>query len=57
MLAILIQIWDASTSQVCFKYTEHQSRAWSVDFSKVNPTKMASASDDSTVKLWNINEV
>lgn len=51
-----VKIWDASTSQVCFKYTEHQSRAWSVDFSKVNPTKMASASDDSTVKLWNINE-
>ena len=31
-------------------------RAWSVDFSQVYPTKLASGSDDGCVKLWSINE-
>ncbi|KAK6920005.1 WD40 repeat, partial [Dillenia turbinata] len=52
----VVQTWDASTGQVFSQYTEHQKRAWSVDFSKVDPMKFASGSDDCSVKLWSINE-
>lgn len=50
------QLWDASTGQGVFQYNEHEKRAWSVDFSQVYPTKLASGSDDCSVKLWSINE-
>lgn len=51
-----MQLWDASTGQGFSQYIEHQKRAWSVDFSLVDPTKLASGSDDCSVKLWSINE-
>uniref|UniRef100_A0A7N0UYW1 Uncharacterized protein n=1 Tax=Kalanchoe fedtschenkoi TaxID=63787 RepID=A0A7N0UYW1_KALFE len=51
-----VQIWDANTSQALSQYSEHQKRAWSVDFSKVDPKKFATGSDDYLVKIWNINE-
>jgi len=51
------QLWDASTGQEFSQFTEHEKRAWSVDFSVVCPTKFASGSDDCTVKLWSISEV
>ncbi|KAF6160936.1 hypothetical protein GIB67_007577 [Kingdonia uniflora] len=49
-------IWDASTGQGFSQYAEHQKRAWSVDFSQLDPTKLASGNDDHSVKLWTINE-
>ncbi|KAJ6808926.1 protein SPA1-RELATED 2-like [Iris pallida] len=52
----VVQLWDVSTGQGFTQYTEHQKRAWSVDFSLVDPTKLASGSDDCSVKLWSINE-
>ncbi|TXG50631.1 hypothetical protein EZV62_023155 [Acer yangbiense] len=52
----VVKLWDASTGQVVSHYIEHEKRAWSVDFSQVHPTKLASGSDDCSVKLWNINE-
>ncbi|KAL5993545.1 hypothetical protein ACLOJK_014470 [Asimina triloba] len=52
----VLQLWDASTGQGFLQYTEHQKRAWSVDFSEVDPTKLASGSDDCSVKLWSINQ-
>lgn len=51
------QIWDAGTGQVISQYTEHQKRAWSVDFSRADPTVFASGSDDCSIKLWSVNDV
>jgi WD40 repeat protein len=38
-------------------YEEHEKRAWSVDFSKADPTRLASGGDDGCVKLWSISQV
>jgi len=51
------QLWDANAKKVLMEYEEHEKRAWSVDFSKADPQKLASGSDDGTVKLWSINQV
>lgn len=51
------QLWDVSTGQEFTRYSGHEKKAWSVDFSQVYPTKLASGSDDGSVKLWSINEV
>jgi len=56
-ISMHFQLWDASTGQEFSQYSEHEKRAWSVDFSPVCPTKFASGSDDCTVKLWSISEV
>ncbi|XVF13017.1 hypothetical protein REPUB_Repub08aG0170900 [Reevesia pubescens] len=52
----LVKLWDASTGQAISHYIGHEKRAWSVDFSQVYPTKLASGCDDCSVKLWSINE-
>ncbi|XP_057511212.1 protein SPA1-RELATED 2-like isoform X1 [Actinidia eriantha] len=52
----IVKLWDAGTGQGFSQFAEHNKRAWSVDFSQVDPTKLASGSDDCSVKLWNINE-
>jgi protein suppressor of PHYA-105 1 len=52
----IVKLWDAGTGQGISEFKEHSKRAWSVDFSNVNPTTFASGSDDGSVKLWNINE-
>ncbi|KAL7601134.1 hypothetical protein Lser_V15G25119 [Lactuca serriola] len=51
----LVQIWDVTQNQVSAEMREHARRVWSVDFS-VDPTLLASGSDDGSVKLWNINQ-
>lgn len=52
----VVRIWDATRSQPIMDYKEHGKRVWSVDFSQSDPTKLASGSDDCTVKLWSINQ-
>ncbi|MQL92933.1 hypothetical protein Taro_025571 [Colocasia esculenta] len=52
----VVQVWDVTRSQVYVEMKEHERRVWSVDFSLADPTKLASGSDDGTVKLWNINQ-
>ncbi|KAL6578766.1 hypothetical protein OROMI_008982 [Orobanche minor] len=52
----IVKLWDASTGVEFFQFAEHSERAWSVDFSHVDPTKLASGSDDRLVKIWSINE-
>ncbi|MFS8003557.1 putative transcription factor WD40-like family [Helianthus anomalus] len=34
------------------EYEEHEKRAWSVDFSRTEPTMLVSGSDDCKVKIW-----
>ncbi|XP_075476925.1 protein SPA1-RELATED 2-like [Primulina tabacum] len=51
-----VKLWDATTGQSFSHFSEHTERAWSVDFSRVDPLKLASGSDDRSVKLWSINE-
>lgn len=53
----VVQLWDASTGQGLLQYKEHQKRAWSVDFSRVDPKTLASGSDDCSVRLWSISEL
>ncbi|CAH9089718.1 unnamed protein product [Cuscuta epithymum] len=52
----VVKLWDAASGQGFFHLSEHSERAWSVDFSRIDPTKLASGSDDRLVKLWSINE-
>ncbi|CAL9187223.1 protein SPA1-RELATED 4-like isoform X1 [Musa acuminata AAA Group] len=52
----VVQVWDATRSQVFAEMREHERRVWSVDFSLADPTKLASGSDDGAVKIWNINQ-
>ncbi|CAH2071090.1 unnamed protein product [Thlaspi arvense] len=52
----IVKLWDVTTGQAISHFIEHEKRAWSVDFSEASPTKLASGSDDCSVKLWNINE-
>ncbi|XP_072967260.1 protein SUPPRESSOR OF PHYA-105 1 [Typha angustifolia] len=52
----VVQLWDASTSQGFMQFTAHRKRAWSVNFSQKDPTKLVSGSDDCSVKVWSINE-
>ena len=56
-LICILQLWDASMAQPLMQYKEHKKRTWSVDFSHADPTKLASGSDDRSVKLWSINQV
>ncbi|AQK92295.1 Protein SUPPRESSOR OF PHYA-105 1 [Zea mays] len=51
-----VQLWDAGSGQGFTQFTEHRKRAWSVSFSQVDPTKLASGSDDCCVKVWSINQ-
>jgi E3 ubiquitin-protein ligase RFWD2 len=50
-----VTLWDADTSTLLRTYQEHYKRCWSVQFSDVDPRVLASASDDSKVKIWSTN--
>ncbi|KAF9581221.1 coatomer subunit alpha, partial [Lunasporangiospora selenospora] len=48
----IVSLWDSQTGLNIHNYDEHEKRAWSVDFSRTDPTRLASGSDDSKVKIW-----
>ncbi|KAF9372908.1 coatomer subunit alpha, partial [Mortierella sp. AD011] len=48
----IVSLWDAQTGNNTLNYDEHEKRAWSVDFSRTDPTRLASGSDDTKVKIW-----
>lgn len=51
----MVTLWDAETSTLMRSYQEHEKQCWSVQFCEVDPRLMASASDDSKVKVWSTN--
>ncbi|KAI3466532.1 hypothetical protein Pfo_023195 [Paulownia fortunei] len=49
----IVTVWDVTTRQVSvMEYEEHEKRAWSVDFSRTEPSMLVSGSDDCKVKVW-----
>jgi WD40 repeat protein len=55
----LIQLWDASaapSSAEAAQFEEHSRRVWSIDFSRADPMRFVSGSDDATVRLWSVNQ-
>ncbi|XP_024377012.1 E3 ubiquitin-protein ligase COP1 [Physcomitrium patens] len=47
-----VTVWDVNTRQAVMEYEEHEKRAWSVDFSRTEPSMLVSGSDDGKVKVW-----
>lgn len=50
-----VNVWDIATGQKIKSYMEHEKRCWSVDFNSIDTRLIASGSDDSRVKLWDLN--
>ncbi|XP_039060317.1 E3 ubiquitin-protein ligase COP1-like [Hibiscus syriacus] len=48
----IVTVWDVKTRQSLMEYEEHEKRAWSVDFSRTDPSMLVSGSDDCKVKVW-----
>ncbi|PIN09302.1 U5 snRNP-specific protein-like factor [Handroanthus impetiginosus] len=48
----IVTVWDVTTRQSVMEYEEHEKRAWSVDFSRAEPSMLVSGSDDCKVKIW-----
>ncbi|XP_022758994.1 E3 ubiquitin-protein ligase COP1-like [Durio zibethinus] len=48
----IVTVWDVTTCQSLMEYEEHEKRAWSVDFSRTEPSMLVSGSDDCKVKVW-----
>lgn len=52
----VVTLWDAEVGSLIKTYQEHEKRCWGVDFCTVDPRLIASASDDSKVKLWSTTQ-
>ncbi|XP_073123049.1 E3 ubiquitin-protein ligase COP1-like isoform X1 [Henckelia pumila] len=52
----IVTVWDVVTRQSVMEYEEHEKRAWSVDFSRTEPSMLVSGSDDCKVKVWCTNQ-
>ncbi|TPX40051.1 hypothetical protein SeLEV6574_g06822 [Synchytrium endobioticum] len=52
----LVTLWDVQNGSLVTSYDEHEKRTWSCDFSKVDPTRLASGGDDSKIKIWSTNQ-
>ncbi|CAG8476626.1 4098_t:CDS:10 [Cetraspora pellucida] len=52
----IVSLWDVLTGNLIMTFDEHEKRAWSVDFGKMDPTKLASGSDDAKVKIWSTTQ-
>jgi len=52
----IVSVWDTATGAVVHQMEEHEKRAWTVDFSRTDPTQLASGSDDAKVKVWSTSQ-
>ncbi|URE24239.1 E3 ubiquitin-protein ligase [Musa troglodytarum] len=52
----IVTVWDVTTRQSLMEYEEHEKRAWSVDFSRTEPSMLVSGSDDCKVKVWSTKQ-
>ena len=43
-------------TKAVIRFEEHEKRVWSCDFSPTDPTRLASGSDDTKVKIWATNQ-
>ena len=48
----VVQLWDVAKEVSTWENATHRRRVWSIDFSDVDPTKLASGSDDGTVRVF-----
>lgn len=51
----VVSLWDVESQSLMRSYQEHEKRCWSVHFCDMDPRLIASASDDSKVKIWSTN--
>ncbi|KAL2317027.1 hypothetical protein Fmac_030903 [Flemingia macrophylla] len=53
----IVTVWDVTTRKSLMEYEEHEKGAWSVDFSRTDPSMLVSGSDDcKKVKVWCTNQ-
>lgn len=54
----VIQLWDVASGSTfeLNQFEDHEKRVWSIDFSQLDPMQFASASDDATVRIWNLQQ-
>ncbi|KAJ2775910.1 hypothetical protein IWQ57_000067 [Coemansia nantahalensis] len=50
-----VSLWDVGAGTPTMSLGEHEKRAWSLDFSHADPTRLCSGSDDGKVKIWTTN--
>jgi E3 ubiquitin-protein ligase RFWD2 len=50
-----VTLWDSEQGTLIRSYQEHDKRCWGVQFCSVDPRLIASASDDTKVKIWSTN--
>jgi len=48
----VVQLWDVQKEMSTWENNTHRRRVWSIDYSRIDPTKLASASDDGTVQVY-----
>ncbi len=51
-----LTLWDAISASKLLTFSEHRAQVWSVDYSHTEPGVLASASEDRTVRLWDVGQ-
>ena len=52
----VLSLWDVNRGEISNVFHEHKKRVWSTSWSKLDPTKLVSGSDDGTCRVWSINQ-